>query len=68
MFLPERSIEMRVVDVAKKLEISSDWIRRSEKAGIIPPAPRDRNGYRRYTPQLVAEIKSILFSRPKSDK
>jgi DNA-binding transcriptional MerR regulator len=59
---------MRVIDVAKKLEISRDWLRQSEKAGLIPPALRDRNGYRRYTPELVAEIREILFSKPKANK
>jgi|OpeIllAssembly_1097287.scaffolds.fasta_scaffold881275_2 DNA-binding transcriptional MerR regulator len=56
---------MRVVDVSKELEISGDWLRRLEKAGIIPPIPRDRNGYRRYTPEMVACIRRVIFQKQK---
>jgi len=35
---------------------SGDWLRRLERAGIIPPAPRDFAGYRVYTAEHVAEI------------
>jgi DNA-binding transcriptional MerR regulator len=55
---------MRIGDVASELEISTDWLRRLEKKGIIPPPPRDRNNYRRYTPELVFKIRSILFRKP----
>ncbi len=53
---------MRVVDVSRELSVSRDWLRRLEKLGIIPSIPRDRNGYRRYTPEMVAMIRRVIFS------
>ncbi len=54
---------MRVVDVARELGFSSDWIRRAEKQGLIPPARRDVNGHRRYQPKDVKRLRELLFPR-----
>ena len=32
---------------------SGDWLRKLERAGVIPAAPRDFNGYRVYPPEFV---------------
>ena len=42
--------------------MSADWLRRLEKAGRIPPAPRDVNGHRRYSPEHVTAVKRALFA------
>jgi DNA-binding transcriptional MerR regulator len=52
---------MRVTEAARDLGISSDWLRRLERAGTIPLAPRDLHGHRRYTPELVAVIRERLY-------
>jgi DNA-binding transcriptional MerR regulator len=59
---------VRVIDASRQLGVSADWLRRLERKGIIPRPPRDRNGYRRYTPELVNEIRSILFRKPTCEK
>jgi len=52
---------VRVVDVARKLGISADWLRRLERAGRIPSAPRDFHGHRRYAQEDLERIRAILF-------
>lgn len=54
---------MRIHDVATQLGVSTGWIRRQERAGIVPLAPRDRNGHRRYGAEDVERIRALLFSR-----
>jgi len=55
---------MRVNDVAKVLGISTDWLRRLERSGRIPPATRDINGHRRFTVEDVERIRQILYATP----
>ncbi len=52
---------MRVSDVARAIGVSSDWLRRLEQQGRIPPAPRDLNGHRRYGPEDVKRLRELLF-------
>jgi DNA-binding transcriptional MerR regulator len=52
---------MRVGNASDDLGCSRDWLRDLEKRKIIPPAPRDINGHRRYTPELMAEIRRIIY-------
>lgn len=52
---------MRVGDVSKDLGCSRDWLRELEKKGVIPTAPRDLNGHRRYSAPMVTEIRRIIF-------
>lgn len=52
---------MRIGDIARELEVSTTWIRRLERKGLVPPAPRDRNGHRRYRPQHVRILRAALF-------
>lgn len=49
--------------VARMFNRSGDWLRGLERAGIIPPAPRDFAGYRVYPPEYLAEIRRIILSR-----
>lgn len=54
---------MRIGNLAKLLGISADWVRRLERAGRIPPASRDLNGHRRFTPEDVEHLREILYHR-----
>ena len=40
-----------------------DWLVNLERSGVIPPAPRDFAGQRRYPPLYVEQIKSIILTR-----
>lgn len=52
---------MRVIDAARELGVSAEWLRRLEREGRIPAARRDLNGYRRYTPEDIEYIQRALF-------
>ncbi len=40
-----------ISEAARELGLSADWLRQGEKRGALPPARRDRNGHRIYTPE-----------------
>lgn len=40
--------QLRPVDLAREVGISTQQVRNYEAAGILPPAPRTESGYRRY--------------------
>jgi DNA-binding transcriptional MerR regulator len=52
---------MRIKALAAQLGVSIDWLRRKERAGLIPRATRDLNGHRRYCEEDVALLRAILF-------
>ncbi len=52
---------MRVAEVARRLGVSPDWIRRLERQGRIPPPRRDLNGTRRYTLDDLERLEKLLF-------
>ena len=52
---------MRIAAVARKLGVSADYLRSLEKDGRIPPALRDINGHRRFFPEDVDRLRSVLF-------
>ncbi len=52
---------MRIGELAKHVGISADWLRRQERTGNIPAAPRDRNGHRRYDEDDVDRIRRVVF-------
>ena len=54
---------MRVADVARELSVSPAWIRRLEKQGKIPRAPRDVNGHRRYDAEGLEALRRALFGK-----
>lgn len=58
---------MRVGQVGSVLGVSASWVRvtsrEAERAGILPPVPRDRNGHRRYEREHVALLRKVLFDR-----
>ncbi len=50
-------------EVARLFERTPNWLRDLEKRGIIPAAPRDFSGYRRYTPEDIEQIRKIVTGR-----
>lgn len=52
---------MRIRAIASELGVSPDWIRRAERAGRIPPIPRDVNGHRRFSRADVERLRVALF-------
>ena len=56
---------MRIGGLAQAVGVGPDWVRRLEGEGRIPPAPRDRNGHRRYSLEDVKKVRDLLFrARP----
>lgn len=56
---------VRIGTLAEALGYSGDLIRKFEREGVLPPAPRDRSGQRRYGPEDVERIREIL--KPKTE-
>ena len=52
---------MRITAVARELGFSADYLRDLEKSGRIPPAPRDMNGHRRFAPEDIERLRTVLF-------
>lgn len=44
---------IKMEKAAKKLKLHRLTVHRLEKAGKIPPIPRDRNGHRIFTPEFM---------------
>ena len=51
-------MSLLVHEVAKKVKIHIDTIKRAEKRGLISPQ-RDVNGWRRYSPDVVDKLKKL---------
>lgn len=41
--------------------MSGDWLRKLERTGVIPKAPRTPNGYRHYPLEYIEQIKPIVM-------
>jgi len=59
----ETLTRLRPVDVARRFHRTASWLTKLERAGIIPPAPRDFNGRRFYEPQHIETIRTALECR-----
>jgi DNA-binding transcriptional MerR regulator len=46
----------RISEAARELGLSTEWLRQGEKRGSLPPARRDRNGHRYYTPEDIQRL------------
>ncbi|SFJ66454.1 MerR family transcriptional regulator [Thermoflavimicrobium dichotomicum] len=57
-------MNIRPIDIARKLNISTSALRRYEKWGIVPPAERAANGYRMYTEEHVAYFECFRAMLP----
>jgi transposase-like protein len=47
----------RISEAARELGLSAEWLRQGEKRGSLPPARRDRNGHRYYTPEDIQRLR-----------
>ncbi|MGW4356068.1 TioE family transcriptional regulator [Nocardia sp. NPDC004582] len=54
---------MRPIDLAREHGLSAQAIRNYDDAGILPPAERGDNGYRRYTPAHAQALRAFLALR-----
>lgn len=50
---------MKIGEIARQAGVTTSRIRFYEKQGIIPPAIRDDNGYRDYSPDLISQLNFI---------
>lgn len=47
-----------ISEAARELGITAGWLRKGEKAGVLPRAKRDRNGHRYYTPEDIERLRN----------
>jgi DNA-binding transcriptional MerR regulator len=47
-----------ISEAARELGLSAEWLRQGEKRGSLPPAKRDRNGNRYYTPEDLDRLRN----------
>lgn len=53
---------MRIRAAAQAVGISPDFLRRLERDGQVPPAARDVNGHRRYSPEDLEAVRRAVFA------
>ena len=54
---------MRIKEAAQRLGVCTDWIRKLERDGRIPPVQRDLNGHRRYSEADLVKVHRILHGQ-----
>ncbi len=54
---------LSISEAARELGLSAEWLREGEKRGSLPPARRDRNGYRYYTAEDIARLRNRRLLR-----
>ncbi|MFI6707553.1 MerR family transcriptional regulator [Nonomuraea sp. NPDC050478] len=59
-----RADRLRPSDLAREHGLSAQAVRNYEDDGILPPAPRGDQGYRRYTPVHAQALRAFLALRP----
>ncbi|RPE81675.1 heavy metal-responsive transcriptional regulator [Vulcaniibacterium tengchongense] len=50
---------MQIGQLAKRAGVSIDTVRYYERQGVLPPAPRQASGYRRYDEQDLARLRFL---------
>jgi putative resolvase len=50
-----------ISEAARELGLSAEWLRQGEKRGSLPPANRDRRGYRYYTSEDIERLRNRRF-------
>ncbi|WP_017625226.1 MerR family transcriptional regulator [Nocardiopsis chromatogenes] len=61
--MPTRSAALRPADLAGEHGLSAQAVRNYEEQGILPPAERGANGYRRYGPVHAQALRTFLALR-----
>jgi DNA-binding transcriptional MerR regulator len=54
---------MRIGELAQRLDVSTDTVRFYERAGWLPSAPRQDNGYRDYREEDVEHLRLLIDLR-----
>ena len=55
-----------VSGAARRLGLSADWLREGERRGLLPPARRNLNSHRVYTPADIELLERMgVGSRPR---
>ena len=54
---------MRIGELARRLEVTTDTVRFYERAGWLPSAPRADNGYRDYREEDVEHLRLLIDLR-----
>lgn len=54
---------MKIGELARASRMSATRIRFYEKIGLLQPAPRGRNGYRRYAPDALVRLEIVEFAQ-----
>lgn len=54
---------MRIGELAQRLDVSADTVRFYERAGWLPSAPRQANGYRDYREEEVEHLRLLIDLR-----
>jgi DNA-binding transcriptional MerR regulator len=52
-----------ISEAARKLGLSTDWLRQGEQRGSLPLARRDRNGNRYYTAEDLERLRNRRLAR-----
>ena len=52
-----------ILEAARELGLSAEWLRQGEKRGALPRARRGRNGYRYYTPEDIERLRNRRLLR-----
>lgn len=61
--MPPRSAALRPTDLAREHGLSTQAVRNYEEQGILPPAERGANGYRRYGAAHAQALRAFLALR-----
>ena len=55
--MKQESLVYSISQAARELGLSAEWLRQGEKRGSLPPAKRDRNGYRYYLAEDIERLR-----------
>lgn len=50
---------MRTIDLAREVGLSAQQVRNYEASGLLPPAERSANGFRRYTQRHLGALRTV---------
>lgn len=58
----------RISEAARELGISVQWLRMGERCSFFPPARRDRNNHRYYTPDDITRLRNRRTPRTGNER
>lgn len=69
--MQDRQQILSISEAARELGLSAEWLRQGERRGSLPPAKRDRNGYRYYTVEDLKRLRNrrlVPFGESRRDE